>query len=99
MSDIPELPVARRRKTAAMICVYLEAEITEKRIDLLSKVLLAGEMEILIREASLRNALPKHDWGGFVDACKKALEEVHRVAESFFILEPDNEIPPTKKTS
>lgn len=94
-----ELSSTRRRKTAAMICLYLDVEPNEKRVSLLSDVLKAGEMEIIIREASLRNALPKHDWGEFVDACKKALEEVHRVAESFFVLEPDNEIPPTEKTN
>lgn len=106
MSELPELPVARRRKTAAMICFYLDAEITEKRIDLLSKVLLAGEMELIIREDRLRvgDAIREQKrMQEVIRVFRTKLEEIRREAEAFFILEDSikeatDDIPPTEKT-
>lgn len=48
MSERPELPPARRRRTAIMLCNYLNVTPTSKQIELIADVLLAGELDFVI---------------------------------------------------
>lgn len=70
MSERPELPPARRRRTAATLCAYLGVEANEKRVKLISDVIFAGELDFALachrQGESIRTGVGYHNWWNMI---------------------------------
>ncbi|MDD3030344.1 MAG: hypothetical protein PHS57_08760 [Alphaproteobacteria bacterium] len=90
MSERPELPPARRRRTAATICQYLGVEPTANRIKLLSDVLLAGELDFVIachRHGEITKQMTGYKgwWEALIVGLKNKLNELAYLKDAFSI--------------
>lgn len=89
MTERPELPPARRRRTASMICRYLGVEPNEKRVNLLADVLLTGELDFALachRHGEMSKSKSYYQWWiALAEGLKNKLASVAYLKESFSI--------------
>lgn len=90
MSERPELPPARRRRTAATLCAYLGVEANEKRVKLISDVLLAGELDFVIAchrhgEITKKTTGYKGWWDVLIQSLHDKLDKLAYLKEAFCI--------------
>lgn len=89
MTERPELPPARRRRTATMICRYLGVEPNEKRVNLLTDVLLTGELDFALtchRHGEMSKMVSYYQWWvALAVGLKNKLSSVAYLKDAFSI--------------
>ena len=89
MTDRPELPPARRRRTAVMLCNYLNVTPTSKQIELIADVLLTGELDFALschRHGEMSKSKSYYQWWiALAEGLKNKLASVAYLKESFSI--------------
>lgn len=90
MGQRPELSPARRRRTVMTICAYLNVKNpTPKQIDLLSDVLLTGELDFTLachRMSLIERSVPRATWWDvLVEGLQAELAKLSFLQESFWI--------------
>lgn len=89
MTERPELPPARRRRTATMICRYLGVEPNEKRVNLLADVLLTGELDFALSchtQGEMSKSVSYYGWwAALAEGLKSKLASLTYLKESFSI--------------